>query len=47
MYRYEYVTVKATGHMNPTYERYREIINEYAKNGFRCVGFVPRGRRCN
>ena len=39
--KYEYVNVKNKTHLMTSSFEYREIIDEYAKNGYRFVCFVP------
>lgn len=41
MIKYEYVTVESTGYWCPKIEKYRQIIDKYAKDGYRYAGFVP------
>jgi len=43
MMQYEYVTVKIkkAGLWSYRYTQHRELIDEYAKKGYRYVGFVP------
>lgn len=41
MYRYEYVTLASETMMGAQYSGYREIIDEYAANGWRFVACVP------
>ena len=41
MYKYEYVLVKEKkGNLDGTQE-HREIIEKYAQDGYRYVGFIP------
>ena len=41
MYKYEYVTiVEKKGNLDGTQE-YRAIIDKYAQDGYRYVGFIP------
>ena len=44
MFRYEYVTIKQERKVfkQRNFLNYRDVINEYAKKGFRFVGFVPK-----
>ena len=39
--KYEYVNVKNAGFFSAKSYEHRQIIDEYAKKGFRYVGFVP------
>jgi len=41
MYKYEFVTIGNEKFMGAKYTRHRNIIDEYAKNGYRYVGFIP------
>jgi len=41
MKRYEYVHIKINKFIGAKVENHREIINEYAKKGYRYVGFIP------
>ncbi len=41
MKRYEYVEVYTGGIFSPRSMDHREVIDEYAMNGYRYVGFVP------
>ena len=41
MYKYEYVTVKAKGFGGKGYSEHREVIDDYAKNGYKYVGYIP------
>jgi len=41
MYKYEYVRIENTVLAKSNFSKYKEIIDEYAKKGYRFVGFVP------
>ena len=42
MYKYEYVTiVSKKSFAKGTFQEHREIIDKYAKDGYRYVGFIP------
>ncbi len=40
-YKYERIRSKGFGVLGVKYEEHREIINKYAKDGYRYVGFIP------
>lgn len=42
MFRYEYVTIKYKGLIGVENNEYRDVIDSYAKKGFRYVGHVPK-----
>jgi len=39
--KYEYVTVEVGKFIGARCEEHRTIINQYAENGYRYVGFIP------
>ncbi len=41
MKRYEYVPVHISRFIGAKSENHREIIDQYAKKGYRYVGFIP------
>lgn len=41
MKKYEFVDVKVKGFFSANLEEHREIINEYARKGYRFAGYVP------
>jgi len=41
MKRYEYVSVHTGKFLGAQSEEHRRIIDDYARNGFRYVGFIP------
>ena len=42
MYKYEYVSVSfKTGLMSTSQNEHKEIIDKYAQNGYRYVGYIP------
>ncbi|MCT1796809.1 DUF4177 domain-containing protein [Helcococcus kunzii] len=42
MYRYEYVNLnREFNAFSNDFEEYRDIIEEYAKKGYRYAGFIP------
>lgn len=41
MFKYEYVTIDNESLMSSKFTEHREIISEYAKKGYRYVGFIP------
>ena len=42
MYKYEYVTiVSKKSFAKGIFQEHREIIDKYAQNGWRYVGFIP------
>ncbi len=41
MKKYEYVNVKIGKFVGAKSEEHREIIDEYAKKGYRYVGYIP------
>ena len=44
MYRYEYEYVHVSfrsGILNSTQSEHKEIIDKYAQNGYRYVGYIP------
>lgn len=41
MKQYEYVTVHVARFIGAKSEEHRAIIDEYAKKGYRYVGFIP------
>lgn len=41
MKRYEYVSVHVGKFIGAKSEDHRQIIDEYAKNGYRYVGYIP------
>ncbi|QNO14095.1 DUF4177 domain-containing protein [Alkalicella caledoniensis] len=41
MFQYEYVNVKVGSFWGARSEEHREIIDKYAANGYRYVGFIP------
>ncbi len=41
MKRYEYVKVRVGKFIGARSEEHREIIDEYAKKGYRYVGYIP------
>ena len=41
MYKYEYVRIDNTVLAKSNFTKYREIVDEHAKKGYRFVGFVP------
>lgn len=41
MFKYEYASVNIWKLMGAKCDMHREIINDYAKNGYRYVGYVP------
>ena len=47
MFRYEYVTIKYKGLIGVENKEYRDIIDIYAKKGFRYVGHIPKTIRAN
>ncbi|MCM1533570.1 MAG: DUF4177 domain-containing protein [Corallococcus sp.] len=41
MKKYEYVPIRFKGILKREQEEHREIIDRYAANGYRYVGYVP------
>jgi hypothetical protein len=41
MVKYEYVTIENEKKASGKYTKHREVIDEYAKKGFKYVGYVP------
>lgn len=41
MFKYEYVKVVNEALMNSKFTQHRDVIDDYAKRGFRYVGFIP------
>lgn len=41
MFKYEYVKVNNEAIMSSKFTQHRNIIDQYAKRGFRYAGFVP------
>lgn len=41
MKKYKYVNVKINKFIGAKSEEHRQIIDEYAANGYRYVGFIP------
>jgi hypothetical protein len=41
MYKYEYVTIDTEKIFGAKFTQHRDVINEYAKKGYRYVGFIP------
>lgn len=41
MFKYEYVSVSVGHFFGAKSEEHREIINKYAANGYRYVGYIP------
>lgn len=41
MFKYEYVKVNNEAVMASKFTQHREIIDEYARKGYRFIGFVP------
>ncbi len=41
MKQYEYVNIKISKFIGAKSEEHRQIIDEYAKRGYRYVGFIP------
>ena len=41
MKKYTYVTLETTTFLNFEIDGHREIIDQYAKMGYRYVGFIP------
>lgn len=41
MKKYEYVSVHINKFIGAKSEEHRKIINEYAKRGYRYVGYIP------
>lgn len=41
MFKYEYVKVDNEAMIASKFTQHRDIIDEYAKKGYRYVGFVP------
>ena len=46
MYKYLYIPIAGKqGFAKVTFEEHREIINKYAQQGYRYVGYIPRQER--
>ena len=42
MYKYEYVTIiSKKSLMKGVFQEHREVIDKYAKDGYRYVGYIP------
>ena len=41
MFKYEYVKVGNEGVFGSKFIQHRDIIDKYAKNGYRYAGFIP------
>lgn len=41
MAKYEYVTISNEKIFGAKFTQHREVIDEYAKNGYRYIGYVP------
>jgi len=41
MFKYEYVTIDNEALIASKFTQHRDIIDKYAKKGYRYVGFVP------
>lgn len=41
MCKYEYVSISAKGVVTLNYAEHRKIIDDYARRGYRYVGYIP------
>ncbi|MCL1859781.1 MAG: DUF4177 domain-containing protein [Oscillospiraceae bacterium] len=41
MFKYEYIKIYNEALMSAKFTQHREIIDKYAKKGYRYIGFIP------
>ena len=41
MFKYEYIRINSEAIMSSKFTQHRNIIDEFAKKGYRYIGFIP------